>query len=150
MKIIVILGLGLFLAACGRGEDSTDTSEAVKFERNIDAMQISRGEKVFSQNCASCHGDEAQGDPDWRTRDKETGRFPPPPLDGTAHAWHHPLAQLKHVIANGSPGGKGNMPAWSGKLSEQEMDDTIAWFQAKWPAEVYAAWAEINQRASQR
>lgn len=150
MKTLVILGSSLLLVACGNSEDSAPVSEPVQVERIIDTAQISRGADVFAKNCASCHGDQAQGDPDWRSRDKKTGRFPPPPLDGTAHAWHHPLAQLKHVIANGSPGGKGNMPAWKGKLTEQEMDDTIAWFQAKWPDEVYAAWAEISQRASQR
>ena len=150
MKTLVILGSSLLLVACGNSDDSAAVSETVQVERTIDAAQISRGADVFAKNCASCHGDQAQGDPDWRTRDKTTGRFPPPPLDGTAHAWHHPLAQLKHVIANGSPGGKGNMPAWKGKLSEQDMDDTIAWFQAKWSDEVYAAWAEINQRASKR
>lgn len=149
MKTIIMIGLSSFLVACGQQEDANSSSEPVSVERNMDATQIARGEKIFSINCASCHGDQAQGDPDWRSRD-ETGRFPPPPLNGTAHAWHHPLAQLKHVIANGSPGGKGNMPAWSGKLSEQDMDDTIAWFQAKWSDEVYAAWTEINQRASKR
>lgn len=149
MKKLLIFGLSLLLMACGKSEESSITPEAVKVVRHTDAMQISRGEKVFSKYCASCHGEQAQGDANWRSRD-ETGRFPPPPLDGSAHAWHHPLAQLKHVISNGSPGGKGNMPAWKEKLTEQEIDDTIAWFQNKWPDEVYAAWAEINQRASQR
>ena len=34
------------------------------------------------------------------------------------------------------------MPAWSEKLSEEDMISVIAWFQSKWPEEIYLAWMQ--------
>ena len=34
----------------------------------------------------------------------------PPPLNGTAHAWHHPMRARGHQIKFGAPGGGGLMP----------------------------------------
>lgn len=151
MKKLMIIGLGLLATACSNDDKagSTPIQPQAKVERNLDTAQIQRGSKIFEQNCAKCHGDQAQGDPDWRHRDA-SGMFPPPPLDGSAHSWHHPLSVLRAVIWNGSPQGQGRMPAWGGKLSEQDVDDVIAWFQAKWPDEVYEAWYGMNQRAERQ
>jgi mono/diheme cytochrome c family protein len=148
MKKLMIIGLGLLISACSNDDNETasQVQPQAKVVRNIDFAQVQRGGKIFQQNCAKCHGAEAEGDPNWRHRDA-SGMFPPPPLNGTAHTWHHPIAVLKQVITNGSPNGMGRMPAWGGKLSEQEIEDVIAWFQAKWPDEVYGAWYGMNQRA---
>lgn len=115
-------------------------------ERPADAEQLRRGAQIFEQNCAVCHGQNAQGDPNWRERDAQ-GRFPPPPLNGTAHAWHHPYAQLRDIIERGTAAQGGNMPAWGDKLSDEEIDAVIAWFQSLWSEEVYEAWLEIDNRA---
>jgi mono/diheme cytochrome c family protein len=115
-------------------------------QRPRDLVQITRGERLFEQNCAQCHGGDAQGQSNWRERGPD-GRFPAPPLNGTGHAWHHPFDMLRYVILNGSPGGQGNMPAWKGKLTEEQIDDIIAWFQSKWPDEVYEAWYRIDRRS---
>lgn len=147
MKKFIIIGLGLLSGACSNDDKSESAIQTVaKVERKIDFAQVKRGGMVFQQNCATCHGEGAEGDSNWRHRDA-SGMFPPPPLNGTAHTWHHPMAVLKEVIRNGSPQGMGRMPAWGSKLSEQEIDDVIAWFQAKWPDEVYEAWYGMNQRA---
>ena len=114
--------------------------------RSADPAQLRRGAQIFAQNCAVCHGERAQGAENWRKRDAQ-GRFPPPPLNGTAHAWHHPYAQLRDIIENGTAAQGGNMPAWSETLSDAEIDAVIAWFQSLWPEEVYEAWVEIDNRA---
>ncbi|MBD3609259.1 MAG: cytochrome c [Gammaproteobacteria bacterium] len=151
MKAILLVALSLLLVACS--EQSTDSTGAVsvapKVERNRDFAQITRGAKIFTANCAQCHGDIGQGGPNWRQRDA-SGRFPPPPLNGTGHAWHHPEGWLKNMIMNGSPDGSGRMPAWKESLSEQEINDVMAWFISKWPGEVYEAWYGINQRVKNR
>jgi mono/diheme cytochrome c family protein len=148
IKKIMIIGMGLLLVACSNDDESTEAGiqPQAKVVRNIDFAQVQRGGRIYQQNCAKCHGEQAQGDPNWRHRDAD-GMFPPPPLNGSAHSWHHPMVVLKQVITNGSPNGMGRMPAWGGKLSEQEIEDVIAWFQAKWPDEVYQAWYSMNQRA---
>lgn len=111
-----------------------------------DFAQVRRGADLFEKNCAVCHGKQGQGGANWRQRDA-SGKFPPPPLNGTGHAWHHPMKILRYVIKNGSPGGQGNMPAWKDKLSDAQIDDIIAWMQAQWPDQAYQAWYQINQRA---
>ncbi len=118
-------------------------------KRHYDSSQLLRGEAAFKENCASCHGSMAEGASDWRRRDQDD-RFPPPPLDGTGHAWHHPLAQLRDTITSGGPAGQSNMPAWGSTLSPEEIDDVIAWFQSLWPDPIYEAWYGIEQRARQR
>jgi mono/diheme cytochrome c family protein len=47
---------------------------------------VDKGSTLFQQNCSSCHGANAEGTLDWKTTDSN-GKYPPPPLDGTAHAW---------------------------------------------------------------
>ena len=42
------------------------------------------------------------------------------------------------------------MPAWAGKLSDAEIVDTIAWFQSKWPEQVYDAWYKLDQQSRAR
>lgn len=107
--------------------------------------QVAQGKDVFAANCVTCHGDGAVGDPNWRKRGAD-GLFPPPPLNGSAHAWHHPMAWLTSTITNGTPGGQGRMPAWGEKLSAEDIAATVAWFQSLWPEEIYAVWSEGNAR----
>lgn len=145
MSAAVVLPL---LSACGE-QSSAETKSASAVQQNqpareSDFAQIAKGVKLYQMNCAECHGTQAQGDPNWRQRDAD-GMFPPPPLNGTGHAWHHPKRMLHYVIANGSPGGQGKMPAWGEKLSGEDIDAIIAWFQSKWPDEVYAAWYRMDR-----
>lgn len=136
------------LSACGENSDASSEVDKLGQQqsqaREVDFAKVAHGARLYQMNCAECHGSKAQGAPNWRERDAD-GMFPPPPLNGTGHAWHHPKKMLHYVIANGSPGGQGNMPAWGDKLSDEEIDAIIAWFQSKWPDQVYAAWYRMNQ-----
>lgn len=114
-------------------------------ERVMDTQVISLGQQVFKASCAECHGANAEGAQNWRKRDAD-GHYPAPPLNGSGHAWHHSLEVLRALIENGSLKGKGKMPAWKGKLSDQEIEATMAWFQSLWPQPVYDAWYEMQQR----
>ncbi|RCX26381.1 c-type cytochrome [Thioalbus denitrificans] len=113
------------------------------------AAQVRQGMAIYGRHCAECHGPAAQGASDWRQPGPD-GRYPAPPLNGSGHAWHHPLGMLRYVIRNGSPGGQGNMPAWGGKLDEEEILAVIAWFQSRWPEQAYANWSQIDARARSR
>jgi len=110
------------------------------------AEDVARGGEIFARQCATCHGAEAQGADDWRQRGAD-GKFPPPPLDGTGHAWHHPIAALRYQIRYGAPGGSGVMPGFDAVLSEEDVLDVIAWFQDRWRDEIYAAWHAIEVRS---
>lgn len=107
--------------------------------RDFDEAQIIRGERIFQENCENCHGKNATGTTDWRTPNAD-GKLPPPPLNGTAHAWHHSTAVLKKTILKGGPPEISTMPAWEGKLTEQQVDDVVVWIKSLWPDEVYTTW----------
>ncbi len=111
--------------------------------------QLRLGEQVFQQHCASCHGKQAEGTADWREAGPD-GKYPPPPLNGTAHAWHHSLKVLMRQIRMGGKPLGGTMPGFAGKLSDEEMLAAIAWFQSKWPERIYAIWEERNRPRTSR
>ena len=133
------------LAACdwGGGQRAGET-DLVEL-RNDDSL-VDEGRQVFSEHCARCHGRRAEGGADWRSPDA-SGQYPPPPLDGSGHAWHHSTEVLRRVIAEGSPD-SGRMPAWSDRLSQRQIDAAIAWFQARWPEDIYRSWLEMQGQST--
>jgi len=155
MSILAALLAGLALNACDKapapvpGQTSATGSriDEVPLDRNLDPAQVARGQAVYKQHCAECHGANGKGLPgDWRVRDAD-GRYPPPPLDDSAHAWHHPTAVLLQAIREGSPPGEGNMPAWNGKLSEQAMQDVVVYIKSLWSDQVYRLWLKMEQQS---
>jgi thiol:disulfide interchange protein DsbC len=105
--------------------------------------QVERGSAVFAQNCAACHGANAEATPNWRETTPD-GKYPPPPLNGTAHAWHHPLDMLRRQINLGGAPLGGVMPTFKGQLPAEDIDAAIAFFQSKWNDELYGIWMERN------
>lgn len=142
--VVVISILAAVLSACENSEINGLPVLSAPPQKN-DPAQLALGKQVYADNCAGCHGDQAQGDANWRKRDAD-GFYPAPPLNGSGHAWHHSLEMLKRTITSGSPQGKGKMPAWRGKLTDKQIDAVIAWFQSNWPQPVYDAWFEMQQR----
>lgn len=127
------------LAGCGDAgiADGPANSETGRW---YSVEQVSAGEEVFAAHCAECHGDTAQGAvADWRERLPD-GSFPPPPLNGSAHAWHHPLSVLLQVIDEGGTALGGQMPPFGAVLAEDEKLAAIAWFQDLWSDENYSQW----------
>ena len=147
-KIFATLVVGLGLAGCDGTplEGQSETGETA-VERKLDPAQAARGKAVYEKYCLECHGVDGRGQPgDWRIRDAD-GHFPPPPLDDSAHAWHHPTAVLLEVIREGSPQGQGKMPAWKDTLPEAEMQDVVAYIKSLWSDEVYQLWWKMEQQS---
>ncbi len=104
--------------------------------------QLELGKQVYTKNCLVCHGTEGQGlVAEWK-QPQADGSYPPPPLNGTAHAWHHPASTLVQTINQGGVPLGGKMPAFSDKLTEQEKVAVIARFQDWWPDDIYKGWME--------
>lgn len=114
--------------------------------RWYDQQQVSRGNTLYQDNCALCHKPDASGTTDWRTPDAN-GNYPPPPLNGTAHTWHHPLSVLRRTVHRGGIPLGGVMPPFGDKLSVREIDDILAWVQSHWSDEVYNAWHSRDQQS---
>lgn len=133
MKVIKMLVAALLLLATG-------PVMAADHERWYSEEQIARGELLFRQNCASCHGRNAEATPNWKQPDAN-GNYPAPPLNGSAHAWHHDLDLLRRTIRQGGARFGGQMPGFEDRLGAAEIDSVIAFFQSKWPDDIYQRWS---------
>jgi len=159
--IVLLLPVALFgLAGCENSGDtgttdvgSSDMSLSVLPERSLQLKrwysetQVARGDNLFQVNCAICHKPDASGTTKWRERDAK-GFLPPPPLNGTAHAWHHPLSVLRRTVRLGGVRLGGTMPGFADKLNPEEIDAILAWVQSHWSDEIYRIWHERNVQAS--
>jgi mono/diheme cytochrome c family protein len=74
------------------------------------------GASVYALNCAACHGEEAAG-----------GAVGPTLVSAELKAQDDDF--YRQVILNGRSGT--TMPAWEGRLSEQEIEDVIAFLRSK-------------------
>lgn len=90
------------------------------------------GERVFRQNCAVCHGTNADG------------RDFAPPLNRMGHADHHPDWELYMFIAEGKVG-LTQMPAWKERLSNREIRSVIAYIKTLWTKDQRASQQHINE-----
>ncbi len=138
MRVVVLIAVAMMVVAC----DSTGRSDQEMLQappRNMNPVILAQGKALYDENCKRCHLEGGKGSKDWRIQGPD-GKYPPPPLDGTAHTWHHPKAVLVSVIKNGSPGGMGNMPPHRDKLSDNDIEAIITWFQSLWTEEAYRAW----------
>lgn len=146
MRNLLLFGIAALMFGCGDsaplgslfGQPQIDGKTGL-VKRNFDQAQIKRGESVYAANCVGCHGPNGEATPDWRKPGSD-GKYPPPPLDSTAHAWHHSTEVLKKTILKGTPSDIGSMPAWEGKLTEQQVDDVIVWIKSLWSDEIYDIW----------
>ena len=126
MKKLVILSSVLFLTGCF---DSGDTNAQA-------TDSVALGEVTFNKNCISCHGKEGQGlVKDWK-KTQENGKYPAPPINGTAHAWHHSPKALLTTINNGGVKLGGWMPAFKDQLNETEKQGLLDYIHSLWPSEL--------------
>lgn len=121
----------------------TKTSVA---KRNLDPARLENGKMYFAEFCSLCHGDDGEGDPSWKTPD-EDGKYPAPPLNGTGHAWHHPMKVLHDNIKHGNIDRGGSMMGFEGGMSDKDITDVILFFQSKWPDELYESWYRRDQKS---
>ncbi|MCR4346220.1 MAG: cytochrome c [Sulfuricaulis sp.] len=132
----------------GPAEVLTPLPKPVSVGRNQDFSTMMRGAKLYQENCAVCHGPQAEGAPNWQRKGPD-GKLLPPPLNGAGHAWHHPGTWIRDMIKQGSVNRGGNMPSWDGKLSDDDIEAVIVWIQSRWPDEIYQSWLAMDEKARQ-
>lgn len=141
MRTAACSALALTAALAGCGEDA-----ARPWPR--DAATLEAGSHLYAQHCAACHGANREGQPDWRRR-RADGRLPAPPHDDSGHTWHHPPQLLFDITKHGlvpphAPAGyESDMPAFAGKLPDDEIRAVLAFIESRWSKEVRDARAEM-------
>ncbi len=147
--IVLVVGL-LMIAGAWWFLSSVDAPPEQSSANNPAFVQL--GEQVYAANCASCHGENGQGQANWRER-KVDGKLPAPPLNGTGHTWHHPDDQLRMFITEGiaaivTADYKSDMVGFGDKLSDREIDAAIAFIKTWWTDEVVARQQDITERSA--
>ncbi len=138
---ILVVAFGLFLS---RPAAVADTSTIAP---------LAQGKSLYRMHCASCHGVNLEGQPNWRER-KADGRLPAPPHDETGHTWHHPDAQLLKITKLGTEaivgnGYKSDMPGFADILTDEEIGAVLAYIKSTWPDRIRRRHDAMNERMKQ-
>lgn len=105
-----------------------------------DGATRSRGRALYAANCAACHGENLEGQPNWQSLGAG-GRLPAPPHDATGHTWHHSDAELIAYITLGGAEAlaqmgvtyDSGMPSYGNQLSAPEIADILDYIKSHWP-----------------
>ena len=131
--LLIVLAVGasviIFIASQSKNTSKSNTKN------------VAQGEQIYQQHCASCHGKNLEGQPNWKTRNTQ-GRLPAPPHDETGHTWHHSdqllfeLTKYGMVPPNIPEGYESDMPAYKNVLSDEEIWLVLAYIKSRWPEEI--------------
>ncbi|MFC3284958.1 c-type cytochrome [Litchfieldella rifensis] len=109
------------------------------------------GEKIYQQYCASCHGPQGKGMPNWE-RQNAQGELPAPPHGPEGHTWKHSDAMLYRIVAEGwrDPWNKTErltMPTFKDILAPAEIRDVVNYLKTLWTPEQRRHQAEESEGA---
>ena len=150
-KILLIFVVVLLLAVGGFFYFMTKSQPVAEIKQIDDEVlyaQIQLGSQLYATNCASCHGEQLQGNPKWNITTDEDGDNLPPPLNGTGHTWHHSPEQLFNIIKYGlkiyNEGYKGKMQG-NPDLSDEDVWSILAYIKYVWPESIRQKYDSITQ-----
>ncbi len=127
-----------FAAVIGLGVALLLSMSQMKFDPV--AEQQVRGQVIYANSCASCHGVNLEGQENWRIAN-EDGSFPAPPHSVEGHTWHHDDAMLLNYTKVGGQQAmedlgitdfKSGMPAFGDVLTDDQIDDVWAFIKSTW------------------
>jgi mono/diheme cytochrome c family protein len=140
--VVIALGIALLLGM-----------NFMKFDATAE-MQV-RGQVIYAQNCASCHGANLEGQENWRAPN-EDGSFPAPPHNVEGHTWHHDDGMLLNYTKVGGQQAMADlgitdftsgMPAFGEVLTDEQIDDVWAYIKSTWTDRERTAQAERTAAA---
>lgn len=143
-----IAAVFLLLIGC-IGTELTPAPDSAVYAGNpalpeLPAVEIALGQEVYTVHCASCHGENLEGEENWKVQN-EDGSFRSPPHSAEGHTWHHADSVLIESIKKGGArfeglniGGSSNMPAFTGILSDEEINAVLTYIKSTWPEDIRA------------
>ena len=126
---------------------STSFADGIELRPN-DPVYVKMGEKVYLEQCASCHGVNLEGQVGWQDTMVDGMRLAPP-HDKSGHTWHHPDEMLFSLTKYGfkamiNDDYKVSMPVYDGILSDEEIIASLSYIKSTWPDEVIEIHNKIN------
>ena len=96
-----------------------------------------QGETLYQRECARCHGADLKGESGWQNP-AANGRIKAPPHDETGHTWMHSEQELFQLVKSGpgataAPGYVSDMPAFGGRLTDDEIRAVLEFIASRWP-----------------
>jgi len=131
------------LVACGSEPASSPETDA-----------LVRGEAIYDQHCAECHGSDGEGAANWQ-RQNADNTYPAPPHDSTGHTWHHSNGYLFRTIqgeggAFDFTGFKSAMPSFGDRLDPQDIRTVIDHLKSMWGSTELAAQSRASGKTRSR
>ncbi|KIC31494.1 MULTISPECIES: c-type cytochrome [Leisingera] len=122
-----------------------------------DAVSVAQGKVLYAEYCASCHGANLEGQPNWRSPG-EDGRLPAPPHDETGHTWHHSDRMLfeytklggQAALANSGVALDSGMPGFGSQLSDAQIRGILNFIKSAWPEREQRYQAERTEVEAQQ
>ena len=121
-------------------------------DHELEGRYIGVGKTLYVVNCASCHGGNLEGQPNWRTPNAN-GVLPAPPHDATGHTWHHDTALIFEYTKLGGKGAlaargmtdfNSGMPAFETEISDDDIWNILAYIRSTWPEREQQSQASRN------
>ena len=117
-----------------------------------DQVVITEGRAVYVEHCASCHGKNLEGQPNWRSPGPD-GKMPAPPHDHSGHTWHHADKLLFDLTKYGLKklvGGniETEMPVYDGVLSDQQIIAVLSFIKSTWPSDLREYHDHLNAQSA--
>lgn len=142
--LLIAILLNISTAFANEGTDGVQTA------LQADNLPIvAAGETIYQAQCASCHGAQLEGQPNWRKRN-EQGFLPAPPHDKTGHTWHHADDLLFEItkygpgVVIGDSSYQSMMPVFQSVLSDEEIIAVLSYIKNTWPEEERSWQEDIN------
>ncbi|NNE89302.1 MAG: cytochrome c [Silicimonas sp.] len=119
----------------------------------LEDRDLENGIALYAEHCASCHGANLEGQPDWQSAD-ENGILPAPPHNERGHTWHHDNGLLflytklggKEALAErGIADFNSGMPGFGETLTDDEIWNVLAFIRSTWPERVQEIQAVRNR-----
>jgi len=148
----VLVGFTIAAAAAGAGlyfQYVAGKASPIGLLRPGDSAIVAAGKTTYATNCASCHGANLEGEPNWRKPNPDL-TMPAPPHSKRGHTWHHADQILfdltKYGVAKFIKQGsyKSNMPAYEGVLSDDEIIAVLSYIKSTWPKDVQDRHNQLN------